>query len=80
MFTFDWKSLATSVVIAYVVSWGLFFIGLPIISGILGKIVGPVVTYALSWVIFIVIIGIAERDMLARISQTLTFARNIIGR
>jgi hypothetical protein len=80
MFTFDWKSLATSVVIAYVVSWGLFFIGLPFISAILGKIVGSVITYALSWVIFVVIIGIAERDMLARISQMLMFAKNIVGR
>ncbi len=80
MFTFDWKSLATSVAIAYIVSWGLFFIALPFISSILGKIVGPVITYALSWVIFVVIIGIAERDMLARISQMLTFAKNIVGR
>jgi hypothetical protein len=77
---FDWKSLATSVVIAYVVSWGLFFIGLPFISSILGKIVGSVVAYALSWIIFFVIIGIAERDMLARASQMLAFAKNIIGR
>ena len=77
---FDWKSLATSVVIAYVVSWGLFFIALPFVSAILGKIVGSVVTYALSWVVFFVIIGIAERDMLARLSQMLAFAKNIIGR
>ena len=75
---FDWKSLATSVVIAYVVSWGLFFIALPFIASILGKIVGSVVTYALSWVIFVVILGIAERDMLSRISQMIGFARNIV--
>lgn len=77
---FDWKSLATSVVIAYVVSWGLFFIALPFVSSILGKILGSVVTYALSWLVFVVIIGIAERDMLARVSQMLAFAKNIIGR
>lgn len=75
---FDWKSLATSVVIAYVVSWGLFFIALPFISSILGKIVGSVVTYALAWIIFFVILGIAERDMLSRISQMIGFARNIV--
>ena len=75
---FDWKSLATSVVIAYVVSWGLFFIGLPFISSILGKIAGPVVAYALSWVIFVVIIGIAERDMFAYIGQIIGMAKNIV--
>jgi protein-S-isoprenylcysteine O-methyltransferase Ste14 len=77
---FDWKSLATSVVIAYVVSWVLFFIALPFISSILGKIVGSIITYALSWTIFVIIIGIAERDMLARLSQMFAFAKNIIGR
>jgi hypothetical protein len=76
----DWKSLATSVAIAYVVSWVLFFIALPFVSVILGKIVGSVVTYALSWVIFVIIIGIAERDLLARASQMAMFAKNIIGR
>ena len=75
---FDWKSLASSVVIAYVVSWGLFFIAVPFVSSVLGKIVGSVVTYALSWVIFVVILGIAERDMLSRISQMIGFARNIV--
>jgi hypothetical protein len=75
---FDWKSMSVNVLIAYVVSWGLFFIGLPFISAILGKIVGSVITYALSWVIFVGIIAFAERDVLAHIGQIIGMAKNIV--
>ncbi len=48
----DWSQLGVGVVLGYVISWGYFFITLPLFIGLLGKINGPIVNYGLSWVIW----------------------------
>jgi hypothetical protein len=78
MFNIDLKSLTINLVIAYVISWGLFFLCLPFATGILGKMVGSVVLYAISWLVFIGVIAFFERDTIAYLSQLAGLAKNIV--
>jgi hypothetical protein len=74
---FDWKRMSVNVITAYVVSWAVFFIFLQLSTSILGKIIGTIVLYTFSWILFVGIIAFAERDMLARASQIIGMAKNI---
>lgn len=50
----DWSQLGIGFILGYAISWGYFFITLPLFIGYLGKINGPIINYGISWLIWII--------------------------
>jgi hypothetical protein len=50
----DWSQLGIGFVLGYVISWGYFFITLPLFIGWFGKLNGPLINYGMSWIIWFV--------------------------
>lgn len=50
----DIKKLSMNTVIAYIISWGYFFITLPYITKMLGIVRGTTINYLISWGIMMV--------------------------
>jgi hypothetical protein len=50
----DWSQLGIGLVAGYVISWGYFFITLPLFMKIFGKINGSLVNYGMSWIVWVV--------------------------
>ena len=51
----DWTELTVSIIIGYAISWAYFFLTLPIMIKFIGKIVGPIVNYGISWIVWIIV-------------------------
>ena len=50
----DWTELTISVILGYAISWVYFFLTLPIMMKIFGKINGAIINYGVSWIVWIV--------------------------
>jgi hypothetical protein len=57
----DILRLSSYALIGYIVSWMYFFISLPFIVQIFGKIKGSAINYGISWIIMIVIVYILQK-------------------
>ncbi len=55
---FDWKKLTINVLIAYIASWGYFFITLRLVTRIFGRARGTALNYFISWGIMIAVLFI----------------------
>jgi hypothetical protein len=49
----DWKKFTVNAIIAYMVSWGYFFLSMVFVRRVLGKVNGVIVNYFISWGIMI---------------------------
>lgn len=50
----DWSQLGIGFIFGYAISWGYFFITLPLFIKLLGKINGPLINYGISWIVWII--------------------------
>lgn len=55
---FDWKKLTINALIAYIASWGYFFISLQLVTRIFGKAKGTALNYGISWIVMIIVLFI----------------------
>lgn len=53
---FDWKKFTINVIIGYIISWLYFFISLPSLQSIFGKVTGSIINYSISVVVLIMVI------------------------
>jgi hypothetical protein len=53
-----WPKLTIGAILGYLISWMYFFITLPILTHLLGKITGIIVNYGLACLVWIVVIYI----------------------
>jgi hypothetical protein len=53
--------LSTNAIISYAISWGFFFLTLPIFIHLFGKVKGSIIDYGVSWFIMFVIIYLLQR-------------------
>lgn len=51
----EWSELTISIILGYAISWAYFFITLPLMINIFGKINGSIINYGISWIIWIII-------------------------
>jgi hypothetical protein len=49
----NWPRLTIGFILGYAISWVYFFLSLPIIIKLLGKVNGTIINYGLSWIIWI---------------------------
>lgn len=49
----DWSRLGLGVILGYAISWVYFFLTLPFLMKLLGKINGTIINYGLSWLVWI---------------------------
>jgi hypothetical protein len=54
-FDISWPKLGLGIILGYAVSWVYFFLTLPILMKLLGKINGTIINYGLSWLIWILV-------------------------
>lgn len=52
----DIKKLSFNTLMAYLISWGYFFISLPFVTKVLGIVRGTTINYLISWGIMLVAI------------------------
>ena len=51
----DWSRLGLGVILGYAISWVYFFLTLPFLMKLLGKVNGTIINYGLSWLVWIVV-------------------------
>lgn len=51
----DWSRLGLGVILGYAISWVYFFLTLPFLMKLLGKINGTIINYGLSWLVWIAV-------------------------
>jgi hypothetical protein len=51
----NWSRLGLGVILGYAISWVYFFLTLPFLMKLLGKINGTIINYGLSWLVWIVV-------------------------
>ena len=61
MFTFDWKSLTTNVLLGYILSWVYFTIAFYLLYKVIGKVKSAFFAYATSWVVWIVASALLQK-------------------
>ena len=49
----DWSQLGIGAVLGWAISWGVFFLTLPLFIKYMGKINGPLVNYGMSYIVWI---------------------------
>jgi hypothetical protein len=57
----DWTELTVSVIIGYAISWAYFFLTLPLMIKLIGKITGSIVNYGISWIVWIAVTIIIKK-------------------
>lgn len=50
----NWTKLGLGVILGYAISWIYFFLTLPILIKLLGKVNGTIINYGLSWIVWII--------------------------
>jgi hypothetical protein len=50
----NWTKLGLGVILGYAISWAYFFLTLPILIKLLGKVNGTIINYGLSWIVWII--------------------------
>ncbi len=51
----DWSRLGLGVILGYAISWVYFFLSLPLLMKIMGKVNGTIINYGISWLVWIVV-------------------------
>jgi hypothetical protein len=51
----DWSRLTVGFFLGYAISWVYFFLSLPILMKLLGKVNGTIINYGLSWLVWILV-------------------------
>lgn len=51
----DWSRLGLGVILGYGISWVYFFLTLPFLMKLLGKVNGTIINYGLSWLVWITV-------------------------
>lgn len=51
----SWPKIGLGIILGYAVSWVYFFLTLPILIHLLGKINGTIINYGLSWLVWIIV-------------------------
>lgn len=51
----DWSRLGLGVILGYAISWVYFFLTLPFLMKLLGKVNGTIINYGLSWLVWIAV-------------------------
>lgn len=60
----DWSKLGLGIILGYAISWVYFFLTLPILIKLLGKINGTIINYGLSWLLWIIVTYIIHSSVL----------------
>jgi len=65
------EEFATNVGISYFISWGFFFLILPVFIMIFGRVKGAAIAYGVSWIFMLGVAGFIEKyDVVNKIKSS----------